>query len=601
MFSRKERKETDDDKLLEAWRARWDDALLAWSRFTKLHEPKWLFKEPDEKKEGLSGSFAMIRLTDHTVVISLRQIREKGLENFATEILAHEIGHHVYAPADLRDNARLLARITAGLPAMEHHAPLVSNLYTDLLINDRLRRGEKLDMSAVYTALNVDSPNKLWSLYMLIYEALWNLPPGTLNKGKTSEKTRFDATLAAKIIRVYSRDWLDGAGRFAVLIAPYLDKNLSPKDMEALSPILDTRGAGAGDTIPDGLSTAEDEELDGAKHPSEDERLTGLGGMGGEDNDDGGKDGSEKSSPHGGGEEKVGGRKNRYRDPGKYTELMKSLGVKAPEDDLVMNYYKELARPHLIRFPEKMSRRAAEPFPEGLDMWDVGDPMSEIDWVESSARSPVIIPGVTTMRRTYGETKGDEPEKQPLDLYLGIDCSGSMLNPKVGLSYPVLAGAIVALSALRAKASVKATLSGEPGKFTSTDGFVNGEKEILKLLTGYLGTGYSFGVLRLRDTFIDAAKPARPAHILIVTDADIFYMLDQTLGGWDIMREALEKAGGGGTCLFDIPSPDWVEKQIERLKNIGWNVSLVSNQEDMVRFAREFAKLKYDKPAAAKK
>lgn len=601
MFSRKEPRETGNDNLLEAWRARWNDALSAWSRFTKLHEPKWLFKESDEKKEGLSGSFAMIRLTDHTVVISLRQIREKGLENFATEILAHEIGHHVYAPADLRDNARLLVRITAGLPAMEHHAPLVSNLYTDLLINDRLQRGEELDMSAVYSALNVDSPNKLWSLYMLIYEALWNLPSGTLNKGNASEKARFDATLAAKIIRVYSKDWLDGAGRFAVLIAPYLDKNLSPKDIAALSPILDTRDAGAGDTIPDGLSTAEPEEQDGAKHPSEDERLTGLGGMDGEDENDETKEGSEKSSPRGGGEEKVGGKKNLYRAPGKYTELMKSLGVKVSEDDLVINYYKELARPHLIRFPEKMNRRSTEPLPEGLDLWDVGDPVSDLDWVESSARSPLIIPGVTTLRRTYGETEGDEPEKQPLDLYLGIDCSGSMLNPKAGLSYPVLAGAIVALSALRAKARVKATLSGEPGKYTSTDGFVNSEKEILKLLTGYLGTGYSFGVLRLKDTFIDAAKPARPAHILIVTDTDIFYMLDQTPGGWDIMREALEKAGGGGTCLLNIPSPYGTDKQIGQLKNIGWNVSLVSNQEEMVRFAREFAKLKYDKPAVAKK
>ncbi|MBF0635344.1 MAG: VWA domain-containing protein [Nitrospinae bacterium] len=540
----------------------------------------------------------MIRLTDHTVVISLRQIREKGLEEFATEILAHEIGHHVYAPADLRDNARLLARITAGLPSMENHAPLVSNLYTDLLINDRLQRGEGLDMSAVYSALNVESPDKLWSLYMLIYETLWNLPPRTLNKGDTSQKTVFDAILAAKIIRVYSRDWLDGAGRFAVLIAPYLDRALSKNDMAALSPIMDTKNAGAGDSIPDGLATAEAQEQEGATHPSKDSALTGIGGMDGDEDGDEAKDSSAKSSPKAGGEETVGGRKNQYRDPVKYTELMKSLGVKVSEDDLVINYYKELARPHLIRFPEKINKQAAEPLPEGLDLWEVGDPISELDWVESSTHSPVIIPGVTTVQRTYGETEGGDPQKQPLDLYLGIDCSGSMRNPKYGLSYPILAGTIVALSALRAKARVKATLSGEPGKYTSTDGFVKSEREIMKLLTSYLGTGYSFGVLRLKDTFIDGAKPKRPVHILIVTDNDIFYMLNETKNGWEIMTEALAKAGGGGTCLLNVPSPYGTDKQIEQLQNIGWNVSLVSNEEEMVRFARQFAKLKYDKPAA---
>ena len=589
-----------DKELLEAWRARWDDALGAWSKFTKLHEPQWLFKEADEKKDGLSGSFAMIRLTDHTVVISLRQVREKGLEEFATEILAHEIGHHVYAPADLRDNARLLARVTAGLPSMESHAPLVSNLYTDLLINDRLQRGEGLDMGAVYTALNMESPDKLWSLYMLIYETLWNLPPGTLNRGPAPQKARFDAILAAKIIRVYSKDWLDGAGRFAVLIAPYLDRALSKKDMAALSPIMDTRNAGAGDSIPDGLATAEAQEQEGATHPSKDKELTGIGGMDGEEEEEGAKDGQDKSSPHAGGEETIGGKKNQYRDPTKYTELMKSLGVKVSEDDLVINYYKELARPHLIRFPEKMNQRSTEPLPEGLDLWDVGDPISELDWVESSTHSPVIIPGVTTVQRTYGEAEGGDPGKEPLDLYLGIDCSGSMLNPKYGLSYPILAGTIVALSALRAKARVKATLSGEPGKYTSTEGFVKSEKEIMTLLTSYLGTGYSFGVLRLKDTFIDGAKPKRPVHILIVTDNDIFYMLNETKTGWEIMAEALAKAGGGGTCLLNIPSPYGTDKQIGQLKDIGWNVSLVSNEEEMVRFASQFAKLKYDKTAAAK-
>src|SRR4051794_29921730 len=107
-------------QLREKWQAAWPKALGVWSRFVQLSEPHWCLDGAEEKREELLGSFAMIRLLDHAVVISLRQVREHKLDDFATEVLAHEIGHHVYCPADLGDNARLLARIRAGLPTKEH-------------------------------------------------------------------------------------------------------------------------------------------------------------------------------------------------------------------------------------------------------------------------------------------------------------------------------------------------------------------------------------------------------------------------------------------------------------------------------------------------
>jgi hypothetical protein len=66
-----------------------------------------------------------------------------------------------------------------------------------------------------------------------------------------------------------------------------------------------------------------------------------------------------------------------------------------------------------------------------------------VDWPESLTRSPQVIPGVTTVKRVYGTSEGTSPEKVPVDLYLGVDCSGSMLNPRYGLSYPVLAWQVV--------------------------------------------------------------------------------------------------------------------------------------------------------------
>jgi hypothetical protein len=199
---------------------------------------------------------------------------------------------------------------------------------------------------------------------------------------------------------------------------------------------------------------------------------------------------------------------------------------------------------------------------------------------------------VTTVRQTYGTTEGSTPERVPVDLYVGIDCSGSMSNPSASLSYPVLAGTVVALSALRAGARVMACLSGEPGAFTQTDGFVRSENEILTTLTGYLGQGYAFGIRRLDHTFLRAPKRERPAHILVVSDHDMFTMLGDDPEGWTIARDALAKAGGGGTMALELSFSSHA-KAIARLREFGWSVQPVRNQEELVEFARVFSRAKY--------
>src|SRR5690554_2577104 len=192
---------SDLNNLHARWDAAWPEALAAWSSFTKLHRPTWCFSAREERNAGLSGSFAMIRLLDHRVVISLQQIAEYELDEFAAEILAHEIGHHVYAPANLLDNARLHARIRHALPTYERYAGLIANLYTDLLINDRLQREDGMNIAGVFEKIvaHDGSPTQpLWRLYFRTYEVLWNLAPGTLVHWGAEADINLDATLAAR-------------------------------------------------------------------------------------------------------------------------------------------------------------------------------------------------------------------------------------------------------------------------------------------------------------------------------------------------------------------------------------------------------------------
>jgi hypothetical protein len=107
------------EPLTARWRAAWPQALAAWSRYTHLHDPRLCASTLEAAKEGLHGSFAMIRLVDQSVVIDLEAVRRYRLEDYAVEILAHEIGHHVLAPGNATDHMRMLARIRRGLPSLE--------------------------------------------------------------------------------------------------------------------------------------------------------------------------------------------------------------------------------------------------------------------------------------------------------------------------------------------------------------------------------------------------------------------------------------------------------------------------------------------------
>lgn len=227
------------DEIRADWTSKWPSALSLWGKFTRLSEPRWCKVSAEEKKEGLSGSFAMIRFPDHAIVISLNQIQHHGLEDYALEILAHEIGHHVLCPSDLADQGRMLARMRKSLPTKEPSAPFIANLYADLLINDRLQRHASLRISEIYQRINEPGADDLWTFYMRIYELLWKLAPRTLATGKISSVMEADAQLGARVIRSYARNWLDGSGRFAALCLPYMLKKDEKDYMKNFSPLLD--------------------------------------------------------------------------------------------------------------------------------------------------------------------------------------------------------------------------------------------------------------------------------------------------------------------------------------------------------------------------
>ncbi|PKL41532.1 MAG: hypothetical protein CVV41_18250 [Candidatus Riflebacteria bacterium HGW-Riflebacteria-1] len=589
------------EQIKQVWSAAWPEAVAVWNPYVTLREPTWCLASRDAHLEGLTSSFAMIRLTDHRIVIDLESVRTNRVENCALQILAHEIGHHVLIPANRYDNIGVFRRMRLALAGIEDRVPFVANLYSDLIINDALQRIHRLDMASVYMKIQqgADISSSLYMWYMRTYEYLWGLGRGVLSGKKQSPQIDADASLAASLIRSYARSWLDGAGRFAMLAYPYLIEDSEyNKARKELAKYLDAEKSGEGSEVAGGMAEIDESILEGIVDPRAealDDRIKADSGgdLAGEG------EGKERTKPSSSDQKSLlggTGPRQRYLEPGVYIDMMRQVDPTADDNKLIIRYYRDIAMPYLVPFPVEESLPLAELLPEGTEQWEPGDPVEELDWFETTVTSPVVVPGITTRRRVYTEDVDAPSKPQSYNLYVGIDCSGSMRNPRYNFSWPICAGTIVSLSALRAGAKVMGCLSGEPGSFLETDGFVKSEHDVLNVLTSYLGTGYAYGIPRLQTPHLDKVK--RKTHLLIVSDDDIFSMLQATGPdgslNYDIAERALLRAGGGGTFVLHSSS-SWHSEGVKKLEKMGWAVHYVTKEEEMVEFARAFARQFYNK------
>jgi hypothetical protein len=172
-----------------------------------------------------------------------------------------------------------------------------------------------------------------------------------------------------------------------------------------------------------------------------------------------------------------------------------------------------------------------------------------------------------------------------------------MPNPQVQVSYLTLAGAIVALSALRAGARVQATLWSGARQFETTGDFIRDEHAILQILTGYLGGGTAFPVHLLRETYQSRGPYSRPVHILVISDDGVTTMFDkdeQGNSGWEIGQMALDRARGGGTLVLNMQR-SWEDNDVLARAYLeqNWQIATVRSWEALVEFARQFSARTY--------
>ncbi|MBD3940263.1 VWA domain-containing protein [Microbacterium sp. NEAU-LLC] len=541
------------------------------------------------------------------IAVDPAMLHELGADGELESVFAHELGHHALAPSTRIDQLKIrhqLARalVAAGVKTLrEDDVSLLSNLWTDLLVNTRVallqrRRDAARGVGATGGEAGIirtsrlmyrgghETTRPLWWVYLRAYELLWNLPAGELcaltapavavapQAPSESEAARerpldqvperfrereaalrearraaervaaeleaavtthpaVDADDVARLVRAFASDAVSGALRFGVIMAPYVvaeERARQRTSAGAGSARVGAGGAGSpggssrpgGSGLPGGAGACAADSAPAT--PDElgrvlaDRRLHGEVPSRVQAGDPGAAGGTAPSDADAAAE---GG--------GQGFGVAQTLALYEGSDAaaVLAAWYRAEAARWVRPFTQRSPALPVAELPGPLEAWGVGDDLADLDWSATLQAAPVVVPGVTTRRRSYLDDE-PTPTETGIELDLYIDSSGSMPHPSRG-SAAVLAGTILALSVLRGGGRVRVTSFSGPGQAAGSDGFSRDHVRIVGDLALYFGGGTSFPLDLLARRYDPlpavsgpegASDPGIRRHLVVLSD-----------------------------------------------------------------------------------
>lgn len=529
----------------------WPLAKARWSHFLLLGRPTDCQDTP----------IAKIDLSNRQVSLNFETLREKRLEASLEAILAHEVGHHVRYPGSLAMQARLRLLERSLLP-IENYSLI--NLFTDLMINERLGHTLREPLVATYQAFNQDvvfhedgrwKQDPAFLFYMAVYEEIWTLQPGLLmgpalgDFAKNFPGYRAEAQLFAQnlfgiepniltqflyFLSVFSRYIQPLQGELPVFASPFDCKhdNPSPEDWaEALTPSEREKEALRRALEEGWLSEAQAGRVE--SHKSLEERIRGLPGF----------------------------------DSGN-AEMI-------PE--IMAAYYRQQAEAYLFRPPATPSLGEAI-VPTSLDDWQMGDSIRSIDWRATlSQRGPVLGASVPMKRELIAEYEGHDVSYWRPRMEIYLDVSGSMPDPRRSRNAMTLAAQILTLGTTRAGGSTRAALySCDPVCYWE---WCRSEIEMSRFLMHYVGGGTSFP-FQLLEKSTEECRRDPPIRVVISDfDFDRNYS-DNYKQNSVILREAVARSH-----QFILLLHRSTEQFLKEYRGMGANYVPIEEFEDFPKLA----------------
>ncbi|MBY9014378.1 MAG: VWA domain-containing protein [Candidatus Lokiarchaeota archaeon] len=431
-------------------------------------------------------------------------IDDQEYVNYFHAISLHEVSHYQIIPYDGLINARLLKAAMKNVN--ENFAPIVVNVFADLIIDAKLHKKEPdliaWELKTTFNHLFERNKNKLSEFSKFLfraYEKILNI------KIVDSDLFTSVESVAEKVVNIIKKNfedetlWEEKVSKVAYHLRTLVNNTFTMVGAGVHKGEGNTRRKTSGRSS----STVEFPEdiLEIMDDPLENKNLDKLK----EDNEEELRQKAEEFA-----------KETPYSD---YGAPAGQAGILIDGNPLT-TWYRGLAKDLIeIKIFEEKPGGQLPVFPE---VWHLGEPIEDLDIVQTILNSPIIIPNITTRKWLKNYGKGHLTEKQIPDLLLVLDSSGSMnwnylAKSSRGVYHTALVASFAALH-FAAKKGVKFSVINFSNRADVCDWTVDYKKAERTLLR-YQGGGTH---LPIKDIVKQTEKSERDTLIFIITDFGIY-------------------------------------------------------------------------------
>jgi len=453
-------------------------------------------------------SFFYITSDDWTVHLNTAgvplNLDSNNAEAFLHSICHHEIQHYLLCPYDGVTNGMMFSAARRHLS--DSMAMFVCNIFADLVVDSALLKRfltlthERIKMSIHDSSLRTRDHSPLWKLIVSTYRAMWGFPvPSGIDIDTATFSASEEITTVARNFIAQETKWPTATGKIAKIIADWM-----PDDEEQL---INDEGDGSGQSVTvripldvDGImgSPVENRNGDLARRCLDSDSARDL----------------DREM-----EELAIEVESRGGDLQDLESVYILAGAGGHDKTWIRFWYRAKTR-RFLRF-DVSKKKLTGAIPLTPMTWRLGDPIEELDLVQSLQAFPVIVPNMSTRRWLRTDMHGDQINESIPDLLLVIDSSGSMTwsmgKRKISGDYhTALVSAFAAMDVALRKGKQLAAINFSVG--TRKCRWTRDRKDLERVLLSYQGRG----------TIVPVDLIAKYCHeanadtmVLILTDAEV--------------------------------------------------------------------------------
>jgi len=492
-----------ENRLINFAKKAWDKAIKVFY-FPPLNEPRYIFDYTH-----LEG-FYIDPENKWQITMNLAQTplftEDKEYLDYYYAICLHEISHYQLIPYDGLINAKLLKAAMKYIN--QHFAPIVVNVFSDLLIDTKLNKKFSnlisWELRKTYQHIINKNGNKLSNFSNFLFLAYENLMNVEILKDDSPSEVKNVAKRVSNVVLKNFEDetkWEEKVAKVA-----YHLKSLINDTFSLVGSGYQQKSGKAKRKSPDkGKSEIEFPEdiLEIMDNPLENKNSDKLK----RDNEDDLKQKAEefaKSTPY-----------SEFGAPAGQAGIL-------IDGNPLATWYRGLAQ-NLIEI-KIYEERPIGNLPVYPEAWRIGEPIEELDLVQTILTSPIIIPNITTKKWSKKESSGQLKEKQIPDLLIVIDSSGSMnwnytsmIKSGKGPYHTALIAAFASLQYAASKGAKFSIInfSNRADICQWTSNYQEAEKTLLR----YQGGGT---VLPIKEIAQQCEKADRKVLVFIITDFGIY-------------------------------------------------------------------------------